>query len=391
MASLLLNENWLTSLPNEVAENYNKLSQEVVAIICNRIKEVGNLLPSDITAMTNAVQWAGTDIDKIEKAIQRRLKLSRAQVEKIFTEAAKQNDQFARTFYEYRGLMPQTIGNSVYLQSLVTAIERQTNGAMTNLSNTFAFKMGSGRPLTIRQTYTQVIDKAIYQVKSGVFDYQTAMRSTVKRLADSGLRTVYVNGVLVESPVVWASGYTRRVDSSVRQNILDGVRQLSAQMMAYNGEQFGADGVELSAHAISAPDHAPAQGRQYTNEEFAKMQNGEDFADVNGNDYEGFDRPIGEWNCKHIAIPIVVGASEPVYSEEQLEKMKQNSRKRYDRTQEQRKMETKIRRMKDEQAAYKEAGMDDDARNMRKEVAKAIEIYRRYSLANGLTPKYERV
>jgi phage-related protein len=39
----------------------------------------------------------------------------------------------------------------------------------------------------------------------------------------------------------------------------------------YNGEQFGSDGIELSAHAISAPDHVNVQGRQFSNAEFNKM------------------------------------------------------------------------------------------------------------------------
>ena len=45
-------------------------------------------------------------------------------------------------------------------------------------------------------------------------------------------------------------------------------------MLDYHGQRFGSDGVEISAHAISAPDHLPVQGRQFSNEEFCKMQNG---------------------------------------------------------------------------------------------------------------------
>ena len=45
-------------------------------------------------------------------------------------------------------------------------------------------------------------------------------------------------------------------------------------MLDYHGQKFGADGVELSAHAICAPDHLAVQGRQFSNEEFDKMQIG---------------------------------------------------------------------------------------------------------------------
>jgi len=52
----------------------------------------------------------------------------------------------------------------------------------------------------------------------------------------------------------------------VLQNLIDGVKQLQQEMLDWHGEHFGSDGVEISAHAISAPDHVKIQGKQLTNE-----------------------------------------------------------------------------------------------------------------------------
>ena len=75
------------------------------------------------------------------------------------------------------------------------------------------------------------------------------------------------------------------------------------------------------------------------------------------------DRPIGELNCGHEAIPIKLDAYEPTYTDEQLEEMKANSREpielyddgrpdykqptRYQCSQKMRELETKIREQKE--------------------------------------------
>lgn len=42
------------------------------------------------------------------------------------------------------------------------------------------------------------------------------------------------------------------------------------------------------------------------------MQSSNDFKDIDGKEYNGFARPIGQWNCRHVRSPIVIGISEPV-------------------------------------------------------------------------------
>lgn len=220
--------------------------------------------------------------------------------------------------------------------------------------------------------YTRAIDKAIYEVQSGTVDYHTAMRKTVKQLANN-MRVLQ-----------WDSGYTRRLDSHIRQNLIDGIKQLQQEMLNYHGERFGSDGVELSAHAISAPDHVAVQGRQFSNEEFFKMQTGQNFKDVKENEYEGFPRPIGQWNCRHVTFPIVIGISEPVYSEEQLKEFAENSKKKYDLTQQQRAMETKLRQLKMERLAASASGDELEAKRIQRKINEQQTIYCRFSEKHNL-------
>jgi hypothetical protein len=119
------------------------------------------------------------------------------------------------------------------------------------------------------------------------------------------------------------------------------------------GKEFGADGIELSAHALCAEDHLPYQGTQMSIKEFDRLQN-------------RLDRPFGMWNCHHTWHYIILGVSKPAYSPEELEEYKRNSNEeieidglkktRYQWTQEQRRIETAIRYQKDIAVAAKASG-----------------------------------
>lgn len=384
----LLDENWLESLPDTVADNMEKQNAEIIEVICKRIKYFGDLRPTEVRKLTNSIAFAGADFKEIEEIIKKYTGLNSKEIKKIFEQAAYENDCFAKQYYEYRGFSPITHTNNAYLQNIYRAISESTLNTFENLSDTYGFKFPGAKAVTLRRAYTQIIDKAIYEIQTGVTDYNTAMRQSVKKLADSGVRVIRES--TGESVVRWESGYSRRVDSSARMNILDGVRRLNQEMMLYHGEKFGSDGVELSAHAISAPDHMYVQGHQFPNEEFNKMQSGQPCTDVNGREYEDFERPIGEWNCKHFAFPIVIGISEPTYSEEQLESLCENSRKKYDATQEMRKRETEIRRLKDRRMAYSAAGNELDAKRTQREINQKQKEYNKFCANNGLSAKPER-
>lgn len=384
----LLDENWLESLPDTVAENMEKQNAEIIEVICRRIKYFGDLRPTEVKKLTNSMAFSGADFKEIEEIIKKYTGLNSKEIKKIFEQAAYENDCFAKQYYEYRGLSPITHTNNAYLQNICRAISESTLNTFENLSDTYGFKFPGAKAVTLRRAYTQIIDKAIYEIQTGVTDYNTAMRQSVKRLADSGVRVIRES--TGEGVVRWESGYSRRVDSSARMNILDGVRRLNQEMLLYHGEKFGSDGVELSAHAISAPDHMYVQGHQFSNEEFNKMQSGQPCTDVNGREYEGFERPIGEWNCKHFAFPIVIGVSEPTYSDEQLENLRENSRKKYDATQEMRKRETEIRRLKDRRMAYSAAGNELDAKRTQREINQKQKEYNKFCADNGLSAKPER-
>ena len=63
----------------------------------------------------------------------------------------------------------------------------------------------------------------------------------------------------------------------------------------------------LGKYTYGHYDQGQCQGHQFTNEEWEKLQNSEDFTDVNGQRFTGVERVIGMWNCRHVARSIFVG------------------------------------------------------------------------------------
>lgn len=376
----LMRSEWLEQLPDYLAEIMQQMSLEATAIIAARINYIGKVKKSDIHKLTNALAYAGADINEIERVIARFTKKSDAEIERILTEVAAEDDSFAKLYYEMKGITPKTYITDAYLQTALTSVIKQTQEAIRNLSNTTSlfYQMPDGTYSDIRSTYIRVIDQAIYEVQSGSIDYHTAMKRAMLSLG-KGTRCIE-----------YMSGYHRRLDSAVRQNILDGTKQLNQAVMDYHGKSFGADGVELTAHAISAPDHVNVQGHRFTNEEFEKMQSGMDCKDIQGRKYKGFPRKITEWNCKHFAIPVIVDIGSPAYTDEQLEELKKSSTAKYDDTQKARAMETRLRTLKEQKNALLESGDEAGAKQIQKKITAQQRVYREFCKQKGMHRDYVR-
>ena len=176
----------------------------------------------------------------------------------------------------------------------------------------------------------------------------------------------------------------------MRRNVLEGIRAINQLIEDEHGKRIKADGKELSAHVNCALDHEPFQGHIFTNEEFEKLQNSEDFTDINNQSFLGVDRVIGQYNCRHIARSVIIGVSKPRFSQEQLQRMIENNHKgytlpngkhitMYECTKIQRKIETKIRYAKEEQMTLREMGDIEGARVARVKVVKYTKELEKFS------------
>lgn len=335
-----------------------KVVDEYLKRMGQQVREIGEIIPSDQTRLVQ-MKKLDANIAYIQREIAYVADASIEDVARIFEAIAQENARFAEAYFG-EGVSTETLMQSVRAQLEVTA------GEMANLSRTTVES----------RVYRDVIDRGIQAAQAGVEDYKSAMRRALREASAEGLRVKY------------ASGLTRRLDSAVRMNVLDGIHALNQANMDAIGSAFGADGVELSAHPMCAEDHLPYQGKQYSNAAFAELQ-------------DSLPRPIGMWNCRHIAYPILLGISPPAHSAQELEEYRRGSTEqieidgathsRYEWTQVQRAIETEVRYKQDEITLAKAAGDDVLVRDARRKIRELDSYYSKISETAGTPKRRERM
>ena len=395
----MLSENALDNLMQPIIDRQEAISNYVVKIIAQRVKEIGHLLPSDVYKLERLLK-TGADVRKINKTLAKMTGLQERDIKKLIKQVAEDSYLDTRPYFDYRQKPFIPFEENKALQNVVKAVSAATLDTYKNLCKAQAFMIRDLKnpkvlkPTKIAKTYQSVIDEAIQAVQGGVLDYNTAMRRTMKQLADSGIRSVTYHP---ES----GRTYTQRLDTAVRRNLMDGIRAINQGVQDEVGKQYGADGKEITVHAMSAPDHEPIQGHQFTNEEYDKLQNGEAFEDVDGEKFAPIARPIGMWNCRHFKYSIIIGVNKPNFTKKQLEQMKKENAKgytdksghhftKYECTQKMREMETDIRRHKERYLALVESGDNEGAKAERATITQLTRNYKAFCNACGLNPQATR-
>lgn len=372
----MLNEDEINVLADIFAERFDNVNRRILEDIGHTIKRIGSLTPSQAKKLQQMYTY-GADINKMTEQLAQASGQSIEDIKALYNEVAKEGYNWSKPFYEAKGLKQIPFKENKVLQNLVLSTYRITSKELKNISLTTAVGVntaGGFKPLG--SFYKDTIDNAITAVATGTMDYNSAIKQAVKDLGGSGLRVRY------------ESGYTRRIDSAARQNVLDGISYIAQETAKSNGEEFGADGYEISAHATCAPDHLPYQGKQYTKAQFDKFQS-------------RLKRPIGQWNCRHVIYPIILGVSAPSYSDEELKEFEINSNEkinidgkdytRYECSQIQRKLETRLRYSRDEKAVYQAAGQVDLVREATEKIRILGNKYKEVSEKAGLPTRAERM
>lgn len=394
----MLSENAIDNLVQPIVLRQESINTYVLESVASKVREIGTLSPSDVKRLKSLIVF-GADIREMNAELARLSNLQVKDIKSLIKTVAIDTHLDAKPLYDYRHRRFIPYEKNEKLQSFVKAVGERTAGTYSNIarSQSTGFLIRNMKNPTklkfqsINDTYKSIMDEAIQAVSSGAVRYDTAMRKVMRQLINSGVRRMY-----------WENGYTQRLDTTVRRNLLEGVRAIQQQVENEVGREIGSDGIELSAHVNCALDHEPFQGHQFTDLQFDRLQNNEDFHDINGQEFEAVDRIIGQYNCRHIARSIIIGVTQPRYTQEQLDEFIKNNHKgytlpdgrhitMYECTQMQRQLETKIRYAKDEQMVMQELGNMDAARIARAKVVRLTTEYRKFSNDCGLKVQKDRI
>lgn len=349
---------------------YTRLSEPITEYlltdISRRIKEAGQLT-STAAYQTYQAELLGVSLPEIEKRVAELTGQSVEQAREIISKAAE---------FGYMDDISRLAGGVAFsdnstVQQLLTGYLELVDGELRNITQTLGFVGVDGQVHILRDAYISTTDFAFNQVITGATDYNTAIRQACTKLATFGV--LYVD---------YASNISTSMEAAIRRNLLSGTGLLVEKISQHNHDELGADGWEISAHAACAPDHEDIQGKQYTDREYEALNN-------------SLKRRIGTLNCGHNASPIILGISQPQYTNDELERFKRDNKVGvsyegrefatvYEATQYQRAIERSIR-------AWERRVMVGTNPNAKARLKALRAEYRRFCKATGLRTEDERL
>ena len=348
------------------------LVETLVADIARRVSRAGQLTSTAAYQIWRA-QQLGKSRDFVEKAVADWLKISVPEVRKLFRQAAETGYDFDIASLP-REAAPFAENASV--RQITDAAVKLAEEGLQNITQPMGYIGPDGKFSPLTDAYLQSADYAFLQVSSGALDYSTAIRRACTNLASQGIRSID-----------YESGVHTSLEAAVRRDMMGGLGLMVEQISQTNHDDLGCDGWEISAHAASAPDHEPIQGRQYPDEEYNRLN-------------ASLRRRIGTLNCGHNASPIILGVNAPQYSESELRKFREDNEKGvtyegrhytlYEATQKQRAIERAIRAQKRRLTAAENqpgAGQEEAAARL----AALRRQYRDFSAKTGLRTEEERL
>lgn len=368
----MISEADLTDYAYIVSARFDAINTHYIKLMAKQIKEIGKLSPSNLFRLQQMSKMQ-QNIDSIEYMLAQETGKTLDELDKVLELSGLSVYKDAYDLYVAHNRIQVPFKQNQNMMNYIRSVQSLTHNTFMNMSNT----------TVIFEPYRNLVDVAIDAVTNGIDSYNNIIR---KQLTDSTLQSNlrYADEGL---KVTYASGLTRRLDSAVRMNVLEGVRQVNNGIREKAGEEFGADGVEVSAHALCARDHIDIQGKQFSKKEF-ELRN------------EELRRHISTCNCKHYTFPIILGVSKPTYTDKELKQYKANSEKpvningremtKYQATQAQRNMETAIRKQKDKYIFADTMGDTEMAEKIKNNINQLQSQYNSISQQAGLSPKMDR-
>ena len=375
----------LSKAPYNIIKIYQDFEDFVIEDISRRIAKAGKVTDTAVWQLQRAKEF-GIAEKELKEYKAKALNKSYKEIDYLFSKYANMSVAHDNSIYKQAGLNIITIENSPELQGYLNAAIKQTQGELMNICNSLGFcyvgvngKIGF-KDLT--QYYISVLDLAQLQVSSGVLDYNTAIKQAIKKLSQSGIRTIN-----------YETGYQNRLDVAVRRATLTGVNQMSQKMTEHTMNELGCEYVEVSSHAGARPSHQVWQGQVYSYK--GKSDKYPDFVSSTG---YGTVEGLAGANCRHSFFPFFPGVSKRAYTDEQLKNIDPDPFEYdgktytfYEATQHQRKLERAIRDTKRELIGYNAAELEEEFTNASIKLQQQKKEYDAFSKAADIDKQNERI
>lgn len=411
----MIDEKTIDLIIERLNKRIRKANRIYLRNIAKSIKQLKQLTPTEAHRLVQILKYGGSYEETIDE-MTKLTKMDIEEIDSIFYNYALKDQLFYKQFYEYKNIPFVPINENKAVLSQNKAIRETVKNEMYNYlrTNVLGYTISDNKGHLIfkglRDTYNDVLDLAVLNVGQGKETFDSAMSNVMRELSKSGLKTLN-----------YESGRSIRLDSAVEMHLRGRLAELHNENQKIFGEEFGADGIEITVHENPAPDHEKVQGRQFSTvkpgknklSEWEKLQAGKVATDYEGNHYSldhdnknGY-RPIGEMNCYHRIFVIILGVSNPRYSDKQLKEIRQRNKdgfylydKRkgkevhytnYQGTQLQRSIERKVREQKDLEMLAQETGNTNLILESQNNINRLMKEYKELSEKSGLPMEVERL
>lgn len=377
----MLTPNELRELPEHIVQNYQDLEDQIIADISRRISKTGAITETAEFQIAS-LNDMGLSLDEIERKISQTSTISEAELRNLFQNSVDTSMSRDNNIYERGGFGRIELKDSPAIMQFMNAQYKKTAGDLSNLTKSLGFaEVINGKTVfkPIAQFYQETLNYAQFQIASGAFDYNTVIKQAVKKMADSGIRTVD-----------YKTGWSNRLDVATRRAVLTGIHQTAGQISLMHANMLGSDIMELTAHAGARPSHVTWQGQLVSLSGQIGYLN---LNDIGYGEVTGFKGA----NCRHDWNPFIPGVSVRNYTDEELANIdpppfeyKGKTYTAYEASQKQRQIETGIRKTKREMIAYDAAGLKTDFTYTSVKLQRQKALYKDFSNAAGLRMKPER-
>lgn len=379
----------LEYIPDKLTKLYRSLELNIMQDIVERVSafcEISRTTDWEISRLYEL----GVAKEVIRRHIRRTLNLTADEIERIYSDVLAEDYARYEPIYKRLGKSFVPYRENRQLQQLVSGIKKQTEEEFKNITQSlgFAIKHPDGthtfQPLS--KVYQSTLDQSSMELLSGAYDYNTVLKKAVKRLTESGLRTIDYTTEDGDRLKV----HSNRVEVAARRAIMTGFNQVVAKISEDNAEELGTDHFEVTYHRGARPTHQPWQGRVYTKEQLVTVCG---YGEVTG---------LKGANCYHDFHPFFPGISKRLYTDEELDRMnaEENTPKSYgdkqytvyEALQRQRAMETRLRRYRQDISLLEQGGGSEDDILAEKARYHALsDEYARFSKAMSLPQQRERI
>ncbi len=330
---------------------WSDTERRIMEDLVRRIK-INGFATASASWETDRLQQLGESEADIKAFIKDALIATDEEIERIFSDKVYEQYMGHQRAYKMSGKERATFEKNRELQSAIEAAKSQTRGTFKNLTGSMGFAQrannGEISYIPLKEYYQRVLDSAMLDIGSGTFTYQQVLTRIINEMTNSGLRWID-----------YSSGVHNRVDVAARRAVMTGFRQIQGKINEQVARDLQTDTYEVSYHVGARPSHQIWQGRAWTMKQLREVCG---LGSVDG---------LHGANCYHDYNALIPGISVRTYTDAQLSDMiqKENMPKQYkgreyttyEALQQQRHMETNMRKTRQDIDLLKKGSADEES------------------------------